>query len=213
VETCEPSSGCVAGTPLDCDDGDPCTDDACAVDGCEHVAVPGCWHVEGSARLRIGSGPPGAYVRPARQPVDGALFLNDDGTWRQPQGRCPRDGAAIADLVGRARPRRSGRTALQPTNLRDVNRGLRACRPGGPRLTAVRTWVRTGAGSDPPCRWTGPSSTPLLCGVQDLLLEQTVQGHHVVIGARVRLVGRPGTTWRDGSAAAALLPLVAAGTP
>lgn len=30
---------CVA---TDCDDGNPCTEDACDVEGCEHVAIPGC---------------------------------------------------------------------------------------------------------------------------------------------------------------------------
>ncbi len=29
TETCDPASGCVAGTPLECDDGDPCTNDSC----------------------------------------------------------------------------------------------------------------------------------------------------------------------------------------
>ena len=36
VETCDPTTGnCVAGDPLDCDDGNPCTDDSCdASSGC-----------------------------------------------------------------------------------------------------------------------------------------------------------------------------------
>ncbi|HTM21334.1 MAG TPA: M36 family metallopeptidase, partial [Kofleriaceae bacterium] len=38
-ETCE-AGGCAAGTPLNCDDGDPCTADSCdAVTGCAHTPV------------------------------------------------------------------------------------------------------------------------------------------------------------------------------
>ncbi len=38
IETCDPQSGCVPGTPLDCNDGNPCTDDGCdAITGCYHT--------------------------------------------------------------------------------------------------------------------------------------------------------------------------------
>jgi hypothetical protein len=38
VETCDPVEGCDPGVPLDCDDGNPCTDDLCdPVLGCVHV--------------------------------------------------------------------------------------------------------------------------------------------------------------------------------
>jgi hypothetical protein len=40
VETCDPLSGCVAGTPLDCDDGDLCTLDDCdPMSGCASTPV------------------------------------------------------------------------------------------------------------------------------------------------------------------------------
>src|SRR4029077_21044480 len=39
VETCR-AGVCTAGTPLDCDDGDPCTVDSCApASGCQHTMV------------------------------------------------------------------------------------------------------------------------------------------------------------------------------
>ena len=39
VETCQ-AGVCTAGTPLDCDDGDPCTMDSCApASGCQHTMV------------------------------------------------------------------------------------------------------------------------------------------------------------------------------
>jgi hypothetical protein len=41
LESCDPSSGCVAGTPLDCDDGNTCTNDSCdAVQGCVNAPLP-----------------------------------------------------------------------------------------------------------------------------------------------------------------------------
>ena len=44
VATCNPATGaCIAGTPLDCDDADPCTVDSCdAVTGCHNEAIAGC---------------------------------------------------------------------------------------------------------------------------------------------------------------------------
>ena len=42
AETCQ-SGTCQNGTPLDCDDDDPCTDDACdPVAGCSNTPIPGC---------------------------------------------------------------------------------------------------------------------------------------------------------------------------
>src|SRR5262249_29630410 len=39
VETCQ-AGVCIAGTPLDCDDGDPCTSDSCeSRAGCQHTTV------------------------------------------------------------------------------------------------------------------------------------------------------------------------------
>ncbi len=40
AETCDPAVGCVAGTPVDCDDGVDCTTDTCneATDSCDNVA-------------------------------------------------------------------------------------------------------------------------------------------------------------------------------
>jgi hypothetical protein len=41
LETCDSLTGCQAGTPLDCDDGLPCTADTCdAVGGCDHMVLP-----------------------------------------------------------------------------------------------------------------------------------------------------------------------------
>jgi len=41
VETCDPTLGCLGGTPPNCDDGDACTADACdAVNGCSNTPVP-----------------------------------------------------------------------------------------------------------------------------------------------------------------------------
>jgi len=42
VETCDPATGCVAGTALVCDDGDPCTTDSCdPAAGCVFPELPG----------------------------------------------------------------------------------------------------------------------------------------------------------------------------
>ncbi len=41
-EVCDASGACVAGTALDCDDGNPCTADACDMTtGCSHTPTPG----------------------------------------------------------------------------------------------------------------------------------------------------------------------------
>src|SRR5262249_5916065 len=41
VETCDPASGCVAGTPPNCNDSDVCTTDTCdMVLGCQHGSDP-----------------------------------------------------------------------------------------------------------------------------------------------------------------------------
>lgn len=46
-ETCQAGT-CTPGTPLNCDDGDPCTTDSCdSVNGCQHTPVPGCCHNAG----------------------------------------------------------------------------------------------------------------------------------------------------------------------
>jgi slime mold repeat-containing protein len=43
TETCGDNDTCEAGTPLNCDDGDSCTDDSCnAVTGCQHVDNGSC---------------------------------------------------------------------------------------------------------------------------------------------------------------------------
>ena len=43
AEVCMGASGCQPGTPPTCDDGDPCTADACdATLGCTHTPLPGC---------------------------------------------------------------------------------------------------------------------------------------------------------------------------
>ncbi|MGB4651769.1 choice-of-anchor E domain-containing protein [Methanothrix sp.] len=40
IEVCDPASGCLPGTPLDCDDKDPCTIDSCdPIEGCIHTAI------------------------------------------------------------------------------------------------------------------------------------------------------------------------------
>ena len=47
AEACA-SGSCAAGTPVDCDDSDPCTADACAEPAtCTHIAVTGCCLVDG----------------------------------------------------------------------------------------------------------------------------------------------------------------------
>ncbi len=42
VETCDPNNDCQAGTPVDCDDGDICTDDSCneQTDQCDNIFDP-----------------------------------------------------------------------------------------------------------------------------------------------------------------------------
>ncbi|UCE60822.1 MAG: hypothetical protein JSU63_03550 [Phycisphaerales bacterium] len=47
-EYCDTSFVCQPGTPPDCDDADPCTDDACdqLVDACVNTPVPGCCTVD-----------------------------------------------------------------------------------------------------------------------------------------------------------------------
>ena len=43
VETCDPMSGCMQGTPLDCDDSDPCTADSCfPSSGCVNIPNSAC---------------------------------------------------------------------------------------------------------------------------------------------------------------------------
>ncbi len=43
AETCDETSGCLAGIPLDCHDGSDCTEDSCdPTTGCVHAPVPGC---------------------------------------------------------------------------------------------------------------------------------------------------------------------------
>jgi hypothetical protein len=43
IEICDGTGQCLAGEPLDCDDGDPCTVDACdPVLGCVHTEIAGC---------------------------------------------------------------------------------------------------------------------------------------------------------------------------
>ncbi len=47
AETCQ-SGNCSPGTPLNCDDGDPCTTDTCdGQNGCQHAPIPGCCHNAG----------------------------------------------------------------------------------------------------------------------------------------------------------------------
>ena len=42
AESCDPSAGCRAGTPLVCDDSDPCTVDTCdPASGCRSTELPG----------------------------------------------------------------------------------------------------------------------------------------------------------------------------
>src|SRR5439155_941916 len=43
AETCGGATGCQPGTPPSCDDGNPCTTDACDPTlGCTHTPLPGC---------------------------------------------------------------------------------------------------------------------------------------------------------------------------
>jgi hypothetical protein len=75
VETCEPTTGqCVAGVALDCDDGNPCTDDACEVGR-------GCVHVDRGARCDDGNVCNGVETCDRRTGacVDGAPLECGDG--------------------------------------------------------------------------------------------------------------------------------------
>ncbi|MBW2969587.1 hypothetical protein KY319_00490 [Candidatus Woesearchaeota archaeon] len=41
-ETCDPTGVCQPGTPPNCDDGNPCTNDYCESNACHHDPIPGC---------------------------------------------------------------------------------------------------------------------------------------------------------------------------
>jgi hypothetical protein len=70
METCNPATGCVPGTPLTCDDGNSCTADACdTARGCTHAPLPDgtlCPAIDqchGPAQCRAGACDPGPEVQ------------------------------------------------------------------------------------------------------------------------------------------------------
>ncbi len=81
AETCELSTGnCIDGTPPDCDDDDPCTEDSCneVTDICDNILIPGC------------ECEPGDECRVSEGVCDPAEMCDADGT-------CPADAKSAAE--------------------------------------------------------------------------------------------------------------------
>src|SRR5262249_20383767 len=104
---------CMPGAPLACDDGNPCTTDACApATGCTHVPVadgsvcPASDHCHGPAQCRGGACDPGPELR-----CNDGDFCTDD--------RCdPEQGCVFPPATG------VGRTRCRIDELRSLLSGL-----------------------------------------------------------------------------------------
>src|SRR5262249_45032506 len=134
---------CDDGRPIDCDDGDPTTDDLCSVrDGCLHGRR---WSTAG--RLNATASGPGGTAH-ARVSLGGAVDVRSDGTYQIAYGPCPFPRVAVPIERGRWRERH-GRLRLRATNRKDVGRAFGVCL-GFPRLRLRRLagTARTCGGSD-----------------------------------------------------------------
>ena len=73
-ETCNTATGCVAGTPLNCDDANSCTVDTCGAAGCEHALAP-----DGTSCSDANACTTGDTCNASGQCVAGAPLSCDDG--------------------------------------------------------------------------------------------------------------------------------------
>ena len=153
IETCDAVSGCLPGTPLNCDDGNPCTTDSCdPVTGCTHAAAPA-----------------GTVCRAAAGSCDVAETCDGSGA------DCPADGFASNQTVCRA--------AVSACDVAETCTGASAdcppdgyassqtvCRPVAGPCDVAETC--TGASKDCPadgfragieCRAATPCTMPSVC--------------------------------------------------
>jgi hypothetical protein len=135
-ERCDFLGECTTGTPVDCDDRNPCTADHCdRATGCAHDLVPSCWVVAerdvltADASGEVNGRSVECNALHCQQVGVGTLVLPGDGTYRNPSGQltCPRRPTRIPDEVGTLRPIKGGRLRLEPSNRRSVRRALREC--------------------------------------------------------------------------------------
>jgi DNA-binding beta-propeller fold protein YncE len=195
-ESCQ-SGVCGRGTVLDCDDGNPCTLDACdARDGCTHTTVSGsCWGIAGRA-VANACAPSGC--RKQSSPFGGALILGEDDTYRIPSTRvCEANQQRFPDERGTVKPARHGWLALRPSNVKETVTALKAC-ASITRITKrieiqtlrnlrQKIMIPTSGGSF--CRWNpAPADGQHLCGLLRSQGTISVQGTTV----NFRVVGRFG---------------------
>jgi hypothetical protein len=131
VETCDPATGCVAGTPLVCADADPCTIDACdPASGCHSTELPGLGYVSCALAARLGPLlPPPATAAPSAA-----------GAARGLARRLAR-AERLTARAGRARPARA-RTLLDRARRIVLGiKGLATRRAGGLGRTIVEPIV------------------------------------------------------------------------
>lgn len=134
-ETCD-DGACTGGAPVDCDDDDPCTTDACdPIAGCVHDPIAGsCWTTRAVLRVVARASAGGRSARcsfKCSAPDAGTLLLFDDATYRIPSGQlvsCPTGGTtAFPDEVGTVRMGRRRKVVFEPTNLDDLFAAAAEC--------------------------------------------------------------------------------------
>jgi hypothetical protein len=126
VETCDPGNGaCVAGTPLDCNDGNPCTIDSCGAGACTHIAGNDGASCDDGSACTTGDVCAGGVCAGAGLPA-----LCDDGN------------SCTTDVCAGGPPQR----ALQFDGVDDFVTFGPASELGSAQFTLETWFIRTGAG-------------------------------------------------------------------
>jgi hypothetical protein len=201
-ESCQ-DGVCGRGTPLNCDDNDPCTLDACDPDeGCTHTTISGsCWGLVGRA-VANACAPSGC--RKQSTTFGGALILGDDGTYTIPSTRvCEANQQRFPDERGTVKPVRNGWMVLRPSNQKETIAALKGCasisrlarRIEIETLRHLSQKVMTPATGGSFCRWKpAPADGQHLCGLQRSRGTITARGTTV----NFTIVARFGGTRLDG---------------
>jgi hypothetical protein len=201
-ESCQ-SGVCGRGTALDCNDGNPCTLDACdARDGCTHTPASGsCWGIAGKA-VANACAPSGC--RKQSTTFGGALILGEDDTYTIPTTRvCEANQRRFPDEHGTVKAARNGWLVLRPATVKETIAALKACASISRLAKRIeiqtlrnlrqKIMIPTHGGSF--CRWNpAPADGQHLCGLQRSRGTISVQGTTV----NFTVVARFGGTRLDG---------------
>jgi hypothetical protein len=167
---------CDDGRAVECDDGDPGTDDLCgAREGCLHGRR---WNTAG--RLKATASGPGGTAH-ARVTLAGAADVRSDGTYAIAYGPCPLVPIAVPIERGRWREGH-GRIELRATNRKELGRAFGVC------LGFRHLRLRRLGGTARSCGVT-TASADVLCVVERFRATVAVAGNVVALAGRARLVG------------------------